>query len=179
MRWLIAGFGLVAGTVLLVVGNGLIGGILVVMAGLRISMLVMMERRRRAFSGGAGAAPSPTGGFPARPGRAGRGRNEMLQRLARNELDVAAVAIGVTPDQLRSAVDEGRTISAVAADAGVSSRHVVDAVVRDAAARVERGVAAGQVAADRARILQSRLPIWAERFVLSTPAMVGGVPPRS
>jgi hypothetical protein len=103
----------------------------------------------------------------------------MLQRLARNELDVAAVAIGVTPDQLRSAVDEGRTISAVAADAGVSSRHVVDAVVRDAAARVERGVAAGQVAADRARILQSRLPIWAERFVLSTPAMVGGVPPRS
>ena len=94
----------------------------------------------------------------------------MLQRLARNELDVAATAIGISSEELRRAIDDGRTISAVAADAGVSSRQVVDAVVRDATARVDRGVAAGDVPADRARTLQRRLPHWAERFVLSTPS---------
>ena len=107
------------------------------------------------------------------------GRDEMLQRLARNELDVAATTIGITPDELRRAVDDGLTISAVAADTGISSRQVIDAVVRDATARVDRGVAAGKVAADRAPILQSRLPHWAERFVLSTPAMVAGAQPRA
>jgi hypothetical protein len=174
LRWLIASFGLVAGTVLLVVGQGLIGGILVVMGGLRIMMLLTMERRMGTFHGGAARASGSAGRFPA-----GGGRDEMLQRLARNELDVAATTIGITPDELRRAVDDGLTISAVAADTGISSRQVIDAVVRDATARVDRGVAAGKVAADRAPILQSRLPHWAERFVLSTPAMVAGAQPRA
>jgi hypothetical protein len=102
----------------------------------------------------------------------------LLQRLARNELDVAATAIGIAPDELRRAVDDGRTISAVAADAGIPSRRVVDAVVRDASAKVDRAVAAGNVAPNRARMLRNRLPHWAERFVLSTPAMLTAATPR-
>ena len=98
----------------------------------------------------------------------------VLRRLARNELEVAAAAIGVTPDELQRAVDDGHTISAVAADAGVPSRRVVDAVVRDAAAKVDRAVASGTVAPNRARTLHRRLPLWSERFVLSTPAMLAG-----
>ena len=89
----------------------------------------------------------------------------------------AATAIGITPDELRRAIDDGRTISSVAADAGVPTGRVVDAVVRDATAKVDRGVAAGNVAADRARTLQGRLPLWAERFVLNTPAMLAGTQP--
>jgi hypothetical protein len=98
--------------------------------------------------------------------------NQLLRRLAGNELDVAATAIGVSPDHLRRAVDDGHTISAVAADAGVSSRQVVDAVVRDATAVVDRAVASGNVPPSRARTLHKRLPLWGEHFVLRTPAML-------
>ena len=178
LRWLIAGFGLVAGLVLLAFGQGLIGGILVVMAGLRIVMLLSMNRRRGSFGGGATTAPGSAGRFRGAGGRVGGRRDEMLQRLARNEVDVAATAIGITPDELRRALDDGRTISAVAADAGVPTGRVVDAVVRDASAKVDRAIAAGYVAPNRARMLRNRLPHWAERFVLSTPAMLTGARPR-
>jgi hypothetical protein len=168
MRWVLVGVGLVAGLALLAAGATLIGVVLVVMATLRIVMLLAVQRRMR--SGGRSGGPA---------GRAGGSRGELLQRLARNELDVAATAIGIAPDDLRRAVDDGKTISAVAADAGVPSRHVVDAVVRDASDKVERAVAAGNVAPNRARMVHNRLPHWAERFVLSTPAMLAGAPPRA
>jgi hypothetical protein len=151
IRWVMVAIGLLAGAALLATGATLIGVVLVVMAGLKAVMLVTMQRHMR-------SGP----------------RGQLLQRLARNELDVAATAIGIAPDELRRAVDDGRTISAVAADAGIPSRRVVDAVVRDASAKVDRAVAAGNVAPNRARIVRNRLPHWAERFVLSTPAMLAG-----
>jgi hypothetical protein len=156
VRWVIVGFGAVAGVVLLTVGSPVIGAILLVMAALRAVMLVALQRR----------------------GRAGERSRQLLQRLARNELDVAATTIGIAPDDLRRAVDDGRTIAAVAADAGIPSRQVVAAVVRDAGAKVDRAVAAGNVAPNRARIVRNRLPQWAEHFVRSTPAMLAGVPRR-
>jgi hypothetical protein len=168
IRWLMAGFGLLAGTVLLVIGSGLIGGILIVMAGLRIAMLLTMERRMRALR--SGSAPTSTSPGRGRAGdRDGGGRGEMLKRLARQELDVAATAIGISSDELGREVQHGRTISAVAADAGIPSRRIIDAVMRDATARIERGVSAGWVPVERGRMLQSRLPDWAEKFVLTTP----------
>jgi hypothetical protein len=163
IRWAIVAVGLGAGIALLAAGATLIGIVLVVMASLRIAMLLTMRRRMRAFTNA-----DPTAA------RAGGRSGQLLQRLARNELDVAATAIGIAPDELRRAVDDGRTISAVAADAGIPSRRVVDAVVRDASAKVDRAVAAGNVAPNRARVVRNRLPHWAERFVLSTPAMLTG-----
>jgi len=157
MRWVIVGFGALAGVVLLAVGATLIGAILLVMAVLRAVLLVAMRRR----------------------GRSGGRSGPMLQRLARNELDVAATTIGIAPDDLRRAVDDGHTIAAVAADAGIPSREVVDAVLRDAGAKVDRAVAAGNVAPNRARMVHNRLPHWAEHFVRSTPAMLAGVPRRA
>ena len=150
IRWVIVGVGLTAGLVLLATGATVIGSVLVVMATLRVVMLARGRRRTR------------------RPPR------QMLQRLARNELAVAAGAIGIAPDDLQRAVDDGRTISAVAADAGVPSGQVVDAVVRDASAKVDRAVETGNVAPNRARVVRDRLPYWAEHFVLSTPAMLAG-----
>jgi hypothetical protein len=148
MRGAMVAVGLVAGVVLLLAGATLLGVVLLVMATLRLAMLVAVRRR----------GPSASG--------------QMLGRLARNELDVAATAIGIAPDELRRAVDDGHSISAVAADAGISTQRVVDAVVRDASAKVDRAVAAGNVAPNRARVVRNRLPYWAEHFVLRTPAML-------
>ena len=61
---------------------------------------------------------------------------------------------------------------------GVLKGDQMDAVVRDASAKVDRAVAAGNVAPNRARMLRNRLPHWAERFVLSTPAMLTAATPR-
>ena len=166
IRWVIVGVGVAAGIALVAAGATLIGVVLLVMAALRIWMLLAISRRMRSFPGGAPMV-----------GRGGARSGQLLQRLARNELEVAATAIGIAPDELRRAVGDGRTISAVAADAGVSSRQVVAAVVRDARAKVDHAVEAGNVAPNRARAVQHRIPHWAERFVLSTPAMLAGMPP--
>ena len=155
IRWAMVAVGVVAGVALLAAGATLIGVVLLVMATLRAGMLWAMRHRG--------------------PGASG----QMLRRLARNELAVAATAIGIAPDDLRRAVDDGHTISAVAADAGIPAQRVVDAVVRDASAKVDRAVEAGNVAPNRARVVRNRLPYWAERFVLSTPAMLAGAAPRS
>jgi len=158
LRWVIVGVGALAGVVLLATGATLIGAILLTMATLRLAMLVTVQRRW------------------CRTGSTRSG--QLLQRLARNELEVAATAIGIAPDALRRAIDDGRTIASVAADAGIPSRQVVDAVVLDASAKVDRAVAAGNVAPNRARIVRNRLPHWAEHYVRSTPAMLAAVGPR-
>ena len=98
----------------------------------------------------------------------------MLQRLASIELDVAATAIGVAPDVLRRAVDDGRSISALAADAGVPPDRVVDAVLRDANTKVDRAIADGRITPDRASTLRNRLPNWTEQLVRQTPTMLAG-----
>ena len=98
----------------------------------------------------------------------------MLQRLASMELDVAATAIGVAPDVLRATVDDGRSVSTLAADAGVPSDRVIDTVVRDANTKVDQAVADGRIAPDRASMLRNRLPNWAEQLVLQTPTMLAG-----
>jgi Flp pilus assembly protein TadB len=53
LRWLrlvIVGLGLVLGLVLLARGNLLVGGLVTVLAALRLVMVVKLERRRRAFA---------------------------------------------------------------------------------------------------------------------------------
>jgi hypothetical protein len=163
MRYLFFGVGLVGGVILLAAGQTLIGGLLVAMAAVRIVLLVSMQRGMRSSSSQARGVN----------GRRGGGR-QMLQRLARMELAVAATAIGVAPDVLRHAVDDGRSIAALAADAGVPSDRVVDAVVRDANTKVDRAVADGRIAPDRASMLRNRLPNWAEHLVVQTPTMLAG-----
>jgi hypothetical protein len=51
---------------------------------------------------------------------------------------------------------------------------VIDTVVRDANTKVDRAVADGRIAPDRASMLRNRLPNWAERLVLQTPTMLAG-----
>jgi hypothetical protein len=161
MRFLFFGVGLVGGVILLAAGRTLIGGVLVAMSAVRLVLLVKMQHRMQSPSKSRGMSSSGGG-------------HQRLQHLGRMELDVAATAIGVAPDELRRAVDDGRSISALAADAGVSSDRVVEAVVRDANAKVDRAVVDGRIAPDRASTLRNRLPNWAERLVLQTPTMIAG-----
>ena len=163
MRYLFFGVGLVGGVILLAAGQTFIGGLLVAMAAVRIVLLVSMHRGIRSSSSQA----------PGVDGRRGGGR-PMLQRLAIMELDVAAAVIGVAPDVLRHTVDDGRSIAALAADAGVPTDRVVDAVLRDARTKVDRAVADGRIAPDRSSMLRSRLPNWAEQLVVQTPTMLAG-----
>ena len=162
MRLLFFAVGLVGGVILLAAGETLLGGVLVAMAAVRLVLLVKMQHRMQ--------SSSQTGSTSGRPG----GGRQMLQRLAGMELAVAATAIGVAPDVLRSAVNNGRPIATVAADVGVPSDRVVNAVVRDANAKVDQAVADGRMASDRANMLRSRLPNWAEKLVLQTPGMLAG-----
>jgi hypothetical protein len=162
MRYLFFGVSLVGGLILLAAGQTLIGGLLVAMGAVRIVLLISMQRRMGSSSQARGGSNSPRGG------------PQMLRRLAGMELDVAATSIGVAPDVLRRAVDEGRSIAALAADAGVPADRVVDAVVRDANTKVDRAVADGRIAPDRATLLRGRLPNWAEQLVTQTPKMLAG-----
>jgi hypothetical protein len=162
MRYLFFGVSLVGGLILLAAGQTLLGGLLVAMGAVRIVLLVSMQKRAGSSSPGRRGNNRPGGG------------QQMLRRLAGMELDVAATTIGVAPNVLRQAVDDGQSIAKLATDAGVPTDRVVDAIVRDANTKVDRAVADGRIAPDRATLLRGRLPNWAEQLVTQTPKMLAG-----
>lgn len=60
-------------------------------------------------------------------------------------LEAAAAAIGVTTEELRAALRDGRTIAEVAGDEGVEVRTVIDAMVVEAGTHLAEHVAAGDL----------------------------------
>jgi len=88
------------------------------------------------------------------PGRRGPGggRHRLSARL-----DTAAEAIGVTADELRTELEGGSTIAAVAEANGVDIQTVVDALVAEATARIDAAVADGALEADRAEEMKANL----------------------
>jgi hypothetical protein len=80
------------------------------------------------------------------------------KRFGRIDLGVAAEALGMTEDELRTALEEdGTSIADVAADKGVEVQKVVDAIVADVNARIDQAVTDGDLEADRAEELKSGL----------------------
>lgn len=77
----------------------------------------------------------------ARPGR---------HRLRHLGLDVVAEVLGITEDDLRTALRDGQTIAEVAAAEGVEVQAVVDAVVADVEARLAERVESGDLTQERA-----------------------------
>ncbi|WP_426572071.1 hypothetical protein [Aquihabitans sp. McL0605] len=82
----------------------------------------------------AGAFGGP-GGFRGGPGGFGRGGFGFGPSL-----DVAAKAIGISEDDLRTALEGGKTIAQVAKDKGVDQQKVIDALVADAKAKTAAAV---------------------------------------
>jgi hypothetical protein len=152
LRWVILGFGLAAGILLLATGHLLFGALLVGFAGLRLVLMLGMQRRRRQFR--ALARTAPAGDAPP-----------VLRTLVRGQFEVAAEAIGVPPADLRIEFAKGRSIAEVASAHDVPVETVVAAVVADAAAKVDRAVADGQTPPGAADRIKGRLPQWATRMV--------------
>jgi hypothetical protein len=178
LRWVIAAVGLVLGVVLLLAGNVVIGGLILVLAGLRIALLIGMERQRRRFAqatGGAGRAAGTGGmaagstgmGMAGGAGAAGAGMagRPGLQLLMPVAVAAAARTIGVSAADLQTQQAAGRSMADIATDHAVPTQVVVDAVVTDASARLDQAVAAGRLPARRAERGRSRLPQWAHQVV--------------
>lgn len=109
----------------------------------------------RTFEGrGDRGGPGGPGGFPM----IGKG------------LDVAAETLGVTEDELRTALRDGKTLAEIATDKGVDRQALVDALVADAEAKLAEKVADGS-------ITQEQADERAERLTEAVESMVDGEGP--
>ncbi len=82
-------------------------------------------------------------GLPDRPGHGHRGHFGA-------GLDAAAEAIGITSEELRTALGEGSTIADVAEANDVDVQTVIDALVADAEAHIDQAVEDGRLTEDEA-----------------------------
>jgi hypothetical protein len=93
-------------------------------------------------------------------------------------LDKAATALGLSVDDLRSKLQDGQTLAQVAQAQGVDVQTLVDALVADATARIDQGVADGRLTADEATERKAELPARIADLVQNgPPAHPGGPPP--
>lgn len=75
----------------------------------------------------------PKGGEHGRGGKGGPG------------MDVAAQALGMTADELHTALDGGQTLAQVASDKGVNVQVVIDALVASATNHINEEVTSGEI----------------------------------
>ncbi|MGH8993700.1 MAG: hypothetical protein ACRDZ7_19485 [Acidimicrobiia bacterium] len=85
-------------------------------------------------------AAKPAKGFLHGPKGHGFGRGVLGAGL-----DVAAKTVGVTPEELRTALRDGKSVADVAKDKGVDPAKVVDALVAEVKTRLDESVAAGRI----------------------------------
>lgn len=83
-------------------------------------------------------------------------------------LKVAAEAIGVSNEDLRTAVKSGKSIADVAEDKGVPAQTVIDAVVAEAGTRLETAATNGRITQERADAIAGKLPETIKAFVEGT-----------
>ena len=172
IRWVMVAVGLVLGVALISRGSVLIGGLVTVLAVLRAVMLLAMHRRQAAWSKGA-ATPGRAGGAG---GAAAGSRSARLEQLGRREVGIAAAAIGVGVDELQREMGGGRSIADVARSRGVAPDTVVNAIVIDAAAVIDRVGRGGRRAGRQGAAGRPRLQTWATTFVNRAGAGLTGEP---
>jgi ribosomal protein S20 len=102
----------------------------------------------------AGGAPFVLGGFGARgafgPGHLGGGP---LMR----SFSAAASYLGMSQDELRSELASGKTLAQIAKDKGKSVDGLVQALVKDAEAKIDAAVTSGRLTKDQAAKAKSML----------------------
>jgi hypothetical protein len=135
--------------VLLARGNDVLGLLIGGLAVVRVVYLLAVTRSRR-------APRSPHGAGPVL---------DVLRGMARSEFVVAAGVIGLEPAAVRRAFDQGSSLAELATGAGVPVDRVVNAVVRDASAKLDQDVTNGRLTGPRADQAKARLPTWASRLV--------------
>ncbi len=148
-RWVMVTGSVAIAAVLLLRGDHLLGLLIGGLAVVRVAFLLSSVRRRRAVSPAAGT---------------GAGR-AVLRRLARSEFAVAGTVLGWGPGQVGAAFDQGRSLAEMATQQGVPLQRVVDAIVADALAKINMGMADGTITPERGGDATRRLPVWAGRLV--------------
>ncbi len=98
--------------------------------------------------------PGPRGG-----GGPGHGRG------APASLEVAAEALGITEDELRTELEAGESVATVAEAQDVDLQTVIDALVEDATSRIQERVDAGEIDAAEAAERIAELPDRMAEFV--------------
>ena len=89
------------------------------------------------------AGPVGGGGHgPGGPRGDWGGRGHLGGRIS---LEAAATAIGVSADELRTALEDGQTLAEVATANGVEPQVVIDALVAEATTRLDEAVADGRI----------------------------------
>ena len=78
-----------------------------------------------------------------RPGGRGMGRGMGHGRIGHG-IEAAATALGMTSDELRTALRDGQTIAEVAAEKGVDVQTVIDAMAAEVKTHLDEEVAAGE-----------------------------------
>jgi hypothetical protein len=146
---MIIAFGLVVGAVLLLLGYYLFGVIIGGFAVLRLVYALSLPNRR-------GPTWLPPVSDPERA---------LLCSMVRDEFLVAAGVMGMSGAELRQDFNGGMSVAEMASSAGVALEPIIDAIVSDASARIDRAVAQGSVEQDDGNSAKSRLRLWAERLV--------------
>ena len=68
-----------------------------------------------------------------------------------------ATALGISTDDLRTALQDGKSIADVAAEQGVDVQTVIDAMVSEASTRIDEAVTAGKLTAEEAATRKAEL----------------------
>lgn len=92
------------------------------------------------------------------------GANDRFPIIDRG-MDAAAGALGMTEDEVRSALRDNKTLADLAAEKGVDREVVVDALIADAEARIAEKVSDGRLTQAQADARIERLAAAAERVV--------------
>lgn len=111
-----------------------------------------------------GFGDRPEGGPDGRPGRPGLvpGGSEVLEDV-----------LGLTAEEIRQGLDDGKTLAELAEEQGVSVDDVADALVAEATERIDQAVEDGKLDADRAAQAKENLEDMVDRALEAEPFALG------
>lgn len=95
----------------------------------------------------------------------GRGPGQRPFGLLKDALEPVAGTLGMTAEELASALRDGTTLNELAAQQGVDPGAVRQQVIDQATARIDQAVADGKLDAARAEEAKARLPEMVDRFM--------------
>lgn len=114
---------------------------------------------------GVANAATPTTSAPTTAPAANHERHPGLRRLRHHEFKVAADTIGVKPAELRADLKAGQSVADVATAKGVAVDTVVNAVVKDASAKIDQAVTNGKLTQAQADAAKAKLPAQVTKLV--------------
>jgi polyhydroxyalkanoate synthesis regulator phasin len=94
-------------------------------------------------------------------------------KLIRAGLDVVATTLGITEDEVRTALESGQSIADLAVSKGKTAQDVIDAIVAEATTRINAAVTDGKLTQERADELIANLTTGVTELVNSTPPLGG------